>query len=67
MPVSGAGPACSQIAANFGGSFPCDSYGHTIAVAHPMEIYSGAYRMNGFAWSPGQDGCNAENGAINLA
>ena len=64
MPVSGAGPACSQIAANFGGSFPCDSYGHTIAVAHPMAVYSGPYHMEGFAWSPGQDGCNARRGFL---
>ena len=62
MPVSGAGPGCSQIAASFGGSFPCNSYGHTVAVAAPIDIFDGDYRMEGFRWAT--DGCNAANGLL---
>ena len=60
--LSGTGPACGQIEAGFGTSFPCDSYGHTTAVADPMDVFNGDYRMQAFAWST--DGCNAANGLL---
>ena len=66
LPLSGAGPACGPVAGMFGTSFPCDSYGHTVAYAHPMEVYSGNYHMEGFGWTPGQDGCNARRGFLQL-